>query len=481
MIRGWLILCASLMLAAGFTGCAMGPDFKTPATPAVTPKTFQHAGLERYVKQDRWWSEFGDPELDKLVEQALSRNWNLKLATAKVLEVQALFTSAQAQRYPSLDLTAGANKNQSVETRSGDRITENYNLSLAASFELDLWGRLSRTAESARADLLQTEESRRTVAQTLIAQVVTSYLKIESLERRIAVQQRSIRAFGDSRDLVEGRYKRGLSSVLDLRQSRRAFLTAQAQLPTLRLDLAREQQALSVLAGDYPKSSPERVQPLDYFPNLKKVPAGLPSEILLRRPDLRSATAKLKSLNAKVGAARANRFPKISLTGNLGYATTELDALVTPAGLLWKLAAGLAQPVFDAGQLEAQERAARARLQQGVAEWAQTALSAFSEVENALVSRELLMKQRALVKETLKEAIATMDAAQFRYTRGLTDYLRVLEAQRTRYDAEESLILVELAILTNRVGLHRALGGGWDGLKAVETQSAPLLRMGDKI
>ena len=314
---------------------------------------------------------------------------------------------------------------------------------------------------------MTSEENRRTVAQTLVAQVVTSYLKIESLERRIAVQKRSIKAFGDTRDLIESRYRSGLSSVLDLRQSRRTYLSAQAQLPTLQLDLAREQQALNVLAGRYPKSSPARQQPLNYFPTLSPVPAGLPSELLLRRPDLLAETAKLEALNARVGVARANRFPKLTLTGNLGYSSLELDALMTPSSLLWNLAAGLVQPVFDAGNLKSQEMAARARYEQGMASWAKAVLTAFSEVENALVSRELLMKQRELVSQTLEEAVGTMEAAQFRYTRGLTDYLRVLEAQRTRYDAEEALILVELSILTNRVGLHRALGGGWAELEPV--------------
>jgi multidrug efflux system outer membrane protein len=462
---------AALLLLAGCL--KLGPDFKPPDPPTALPQNWQHGSGRDYVSQDRWWEAYGDSQLNHLVLAAFKHNWDLKRAAARILEIEALFVQSDAARYPRFDFSAGASKqkNSNPLTRSLAR-TERYNLALAASFELDLWGRLARASEAARADLLQSELNRRTVAQGVVASVVTAYLQMESLERRIEVQKRSIKAFEDSFFSVERRYKRGLSDILDLRQARRALAASRAQLPALELELGKQQLALSVLVGSYPKTSPARRQDAAYFPRLAPVPAGLPSGLILRRPDLRAALANLEALNARVGAARANRFPKISLTGNYGYASGELGDLIEPASKLWQLAAGITQPIFDAGRLAAQEEAARARYQQGLASFAQSALKAFSEVESALYSRKMLMERRALVQKSLTEAIATQKAALNRYNRGLTDYLRVLEAQRARYQFEDTLVLVELGLLTNRVALHRALGGGWDETAQAETIKA---------
>jgi len=218
---------------------------------------------------------------------------------------------------------------------------------------------------------------------------------------------------------------------------------------------------LSVLLGRYPKANPPRTQPEDYFMHLAPVPPGLPSDLLLRRPDIRAAEAGLRSLNAEIGVAKASRFPSIALTGSYGYSSDELDQLVRRESELWHLALGIGQPLFDAGKLKAGQRAAEARYEQGVAEYAKTVLTAFSEVESALLRRREQLERRNRLLKYLLEARVTQEAAENRYRRGLEDYLTVLEAQRTRFQAEENLVLVDLAILTNRVALHRALGGGW--------------------
>jgi multidrug efflux system outer membrane protein len=469
---------AALLLSAGCL--KVGPDYSRPQLDQPIPPGYQHAGglSGQYQGQDQWWKEFGDERLSALVEEALRRNLDIKQAAARVLEYRALFVEAKAPQYPSLGLEGKGAKSQSSITNPDlpailqqSRRTEQYNLAASASYEVDFWGRLARLEEAARADLLNVEENQRTVLHTIAAGVVSSYLTIEALERRLMVLDKSLEAYRNNLDLVEIRYRRGLVSILDYQSARRALAQAKAELPQLKLELGKEQQKLSVLLGRYPETSPARTLAEDYFPNLSPVPAGLPSELLLRRPDLQAAEAKLKSLNARVGAAKAARFPTIKLTGSFGYSSIEMDKLFDSYSELWTLAGGLSAPIFRGGELLARQKAAEARYEQGLADYAKTVLEAFKEVEGALLSRQELMQRRGLVQEALVEARATQDTAESRYQRGLTDYLRVLEAMQTRYKLEDTLVLVELAILTNRVTLHRALGGGWDQTPAMLKES----------
>jgi multidrug efflux system outer membrane protein len=473
-------VCISIALAnlLFLSGCMkIGPEYRRPDLGVKIPEAYQHAPTEMVTpeSEDRWWQVFGNPELNQIVEEVLKSNWDLKKATARILEVRAQFVQARADRFPSLDLEAKLEKQSQPVTVSGGGMqserrrisTEAYNLSLAAAFEVDLWGRLARAEEAARADLLLAEENRRTVAQTVVAETVSQYLQIESLERQIQVTEQSIENYRRSLALVNSRYERGLTSSLDLRQARRTLAEAEASLPSLCQELGSTQQKLAVLLGRYPKSRPARVQPEDYFKRLAPVPPGLPSELLLRRPDIRAAEAGLRALNARVGESKAARFPRITLTGSYGYSSEELTQIFRPENILWKLALGLVQPLFDAGRLKAGQRAAEARYQQGVADYAKTMLTAFSEVETAFLTRKEQLERRDRVVNFLEEARATQKVAETRYERGLVNYLTVLEAQQTRFQAEKNLVLVDFTIMSNRVTIHRALGGGWAELAPV--------------
>jgi outer membrane protein, multidrug efflux system len=342
-----------------------------------------------------------------------------------------------------------------------------YSFSLPASYEVDLWGKYARAEEASRAQLLQEEENRLTLSQSLVAEAISLYLQIQSLERRIQITLQSLKNYQDSVTFVERRYKRGLTSILDLRQARRTLNQAKGQIPQLRQELGAAQQALSVLLGEYPETHKPYPQPEDYYKKLGAIPPGLPSELLLRRPDIRAAEAQLKALNAQIGVAKASRFPSISLTGSYGYASQELFNLFQP-GAAWSLAGGLAQPLFDAGRLKANQRAAEARYGQGVAAYNKAVLNAFKDVENALLIRRKQIERRTDILGFLTEARATQRVAEDRYVRGLVDYLTVLNAQQTRFQAEDQLLQVELTILANRVTLHRALGGGWAMLPPVK-------------
>lgn len=450
------------------SGCLkVGPDYARPDLPVKAPPSYQEAAGQAGPYQDinRWWEEFNDPELNRLVELALKRNLDLAEATARVDELQALFNQAEAARYPQINVQGSGGKQRSQTLFAGAAETESYNLAVAATYEVDLWGRLARLEEASRSDLLNAEEAKRTVAQTVVANVVVNYLTVQTQQRRLQVTQASIDAYHKSMEFVEGRYSRGLTTELALRQSRRILANAKAGVPSLRQELGKAQQSLAVLTGEYPKTSPVDTIPADYYHNLPPIPPGLPSELLMRRPDLRAAEANMQALNSRIGAAKAARFPAISLTGNWGYASSQLEQLIRPQTELWNLTLGILAPVFDAGLRAARQRQAEARYRQGVASWAKAVLTAFSEVEGGLLTRKEQLARRELVKAALAEAVATQDAAQRRYIRGLTDYLQVLEAQFTRYSLEDQLVLTEFAILSNRVALHRALGGGWDQLE----------------
>lgn len=457
-------------------GCLnLGPQYQRPDLGYEIPPSYQHTSGNPVtpVPEDRWWQVFHDPDLDQMVDRVLQHNLDIKKAAARILEVRAQVVQARANRLPQVELEAQIQRqSQPVGVTAGPtgptRTTVNIDsLSIPATFEVDLWGRLARAEEAAREDLLQSEENRHTVAQTVTAEAISLYLQIESLERQIKIVEDSIESFRDSLQVVNRRYERGLVSVLDLRQARRTLAQAEARLPALRQDLGTAQQQLAVLLGRYPKTSPARVHPEDYYQKLDPVPPGLPSELLRRRPDIKASEAGLRALNARVGEALAARFPRIALTGNLGYTSSDLSTLLQPESFLWSWAADLVQPLFQGGRLVARQREAEARFQQGTADYAKIVLTAFSEVEQALLTREEQLQRRERLLKFLEEARATQRVAESRYQRGLVGYLDVLEAQQTRFQAEENLVLVDFAILNNRVSLHRSLGGGWAQLEPV--------------
>ena len=441
-------------------GCMkVGPDFRKPNMDSQVRESYQHTSsdVEMGKSIDRWWVAFNKPELDQVVENVLSNNLDIRKALAVISEMRAYFVQSKADRYPSLSLKGEARRQRILPGIEADL----YNLSLPASFEIDLWGRLARAEEAALASLTQTEENARIVAQTIVSEAITVYFQIESLERKIQITAQIIENYRRNLAFVERRYERGLTSILDLRQARRILAQTESTLPSLRQELGIKQQKLAVLSGQYPETRSARTQPEDYFKLPSPIPPGLPSDLLLLRPDIRAAEATLRALNAKIGVAKGNRFPRITLTGSFGYSSSELNQLIMPGSSLWNIAFGALSPIFDAGKLKAGQRAAEAQFQQGLADYAKTVLTAFSEVESALLTRKEQLEKRRKMLTFLAEAKATQKVAENRYERGLVDYLTVLDAQQARFQAEENVVLVELAILSNRVTLHRALGGGW--------------------
>ena len=347
---------AATAIILGLSGCInLGPDYQRPDLGIETPQAYEFtpADTRSLMVEDRWWEIFGDRELNQYVQEALTNNWDIKQAAARVLEARAQYVRVRADRFPAVGVSGLRDRRHIGGGAAGDGIiVDTYELAAPASFELDLWSKLKKASQAAWSDILQEEEARRTIAQAVVAETISLYLDMEAVERRLQIAEQSIKAFRDSLQFVETRYRRGLTSVLDVRQARRVLAQAETIVPQLELELGIIQQQMSVLVGRYPETKAPRRQPEDYYKQLAPVPPGLPSDLLWQRPDLRAAEAGLKSLNELVGVAKANRLPTITLTGRYGWSSEDLNKLLRTENVVWNLTAGLVQPVFDAGRRE---------------------------------------------------------------------------------------------------------------------------------
>ena len=454
------------MLLSTPIGCInLGPHYQRPDVNIDMPAFFQNDTIQSEVDAviaDRWWQDFNDPELNRLVEEVLVYNWDLKQAAARILEARAQFVQVSADRWPQVNVDYDWDKRRfgGVNVGRGRTITT-HQLSFLALFEIDLWSRLAKASRATWNEILVDEANRRTVAQTLVAETINLYLQIEAFERRLQIAADSIAAFQRSLQFVETRYRRGLVSALDVRQARRILAGAEVRVPELQQQLGITQQQLAILLGRYPQTSPARAQPQDYYRQPEPVPTGLASSLLLKRPDIRAAELRLRALNEQIGAAKAERFPQITLTGSYGWNSDGKDRLLKSDSVIWNFTRGVVQPIMNADRLKARQRGVEAQYEQAVSDYANTVLNAFAEVEGALLTRKKQLERREREVVFLEEARATQRVAQNRYIKGLIQYLDVLDAQQTRFTAEDNLAQVDLNILTNRVNLHRALGGSW--------------------
>lgn len=466
MMRRYLLISTLSMMLTGLIGCInLGPHYQRPDVNIEVPEYYQGDSIKSTadaVISDHWWEDFNDPELNRLVEDVLIYNWDLKKAAARILEARAQFVQVSADRWPQVNFEYDWDKRRfgGVNVGRGETITT-HQVSFLALFEIDLWSRLAKASKAAWNDILVDEANRQTIAQTLVAETINLYLQIEAFERRLQIAAESIEAFERSLQFVETRYRRGLTSALDVRQAKRILAGAQTRVPELQQQLGIAQQQLAILLGRYPKTRPARTQPQDYYHQPKPVPTGLASTLLRQRPDIRAAEMRLQGLNEQIGSAKAARFPEITLTGSYGWNADGKDRLFKSDSVIWNFASGVMQPIMNADRLKARQRGVEAQYEQAVSDYANTVLNAFAEVEGALLTRQKQLERRQREVVFLEEARATQRVAENRYVKGLISYLDVLDAQQTRFIAEENLVLVDLDILTNRVNLHRALGGSW--------------------
>lgn len=466
------------LFALTLAACTVGPDYKRPQMelPAAWPVSAGDAGVSV-----RWWTLYADAQLNLLVEEALGHNTNLRLAAARVDEARAGLTVVRADSLPNV--TAGASGGRSrISERSGNffpGIPTEFNditVKLNASWEIDFWGRYRRATEAARGDLLASTSARDAVQLSLISDVVRGYFTLRALDSQIAITHRTIETRRESQRLQRMRYDAGEASQFELRQVEAETAAAEALLPTLEQQQTQQENALAVLLGRSPRtlmeSAIERGIALDALALPPAVPAGLPSDLLQRRPDIREAEQRLIAANARIGIARAAYYPSISITGMLGFESEKLADLFSAPARIWQFSAGAAQTVFDAGRTTAQVDIAQARREQQLAIYQGTVQNAFREVKDALVASRKSAERSTAELDRVKALRDAHRLADLSYRSGESSLLELLDAERGLLDAELNRVQAQRDQLAATADLFKALGGGWDN----DTEQAAVAR-----
>jgi NodT family efflux transporter outer membrane factor (OMF) lipoprotein len=449
-------------------GCTVGPNYKRPAI--AVPDQFRGAApvaSAESVGDMKWVGLFQDEPLQQLVATALEQNFDLAIATQRIEEARAQYGITRADQYPNVSLqgTFAAQRQSSIGSfrfiPAGTDLSASYTQAGAAiSWDLDLFGRLRRLSEAARARYLASEEARAGVVVSLVGDVMANYfvLRERDLELEIANQTRDVAQ--DSLRLVELRHDRGAATGLDVHQAEQFLYTATAQIASAKRDIEQAENALSLLAGRVPGEI-RRGKPLEAFRVPADPPAGLPSDLLQRRPDIRAAEQNLVAANAEIGAARALYFPQISLTSFLGGQSRALYSLLTGPARFWTVAPAAVVPIFNAGQIRAGVRLSEAQQRELVATYQRSIYTAFREVSDALVGYQRTREQQAQQEKLVNALSESTRLSRLRYQGGLDSYLQVLDSERNLFQGQLTLAGLRLNVLTSFVQLYRALGGGW--------------------
>ena len=440
-------------------------DFQaTPAAVAAPPDS-------------QWWMQFQSEELNALVSEAFANSHTLKAAVERVLQSEASAKIARSALFPSLNGGVSANRNYRDVPGASGVTTTSYQASLQAAYQVDLFGQLRDNAGSAAARLESSIYDQQTVAITLVSNVVNTYLQTLSFRERRALTERRIQNVREILQVLENQRRVGVISDLELSQQRSALASQQAALPSSRLSERQSLNALAVLLGRNPEDFDVKAQSLADV-SLPQIGAGIPSALLVRRPDLRRAESDLKASNFDVAAARAARFPSINLTGQGGSSSAALDTLFSSGTFFYSVAASAAETIFAGGRLQGQEQLARGRYREVLENYRQAVLSAFSDVENSLTAVRENNLSFGYTREAFAQAEIAYKLAELRYRSGIVDFQTVLNAQNTAFQAQESMVQSELTRFNSVVSLTQALGGGWDGMTP---EPPPLSKLSDPV
>src|SRR5271166_805719 len=459
----------SLMLAIltsiFMAGCAVGPNYHRPAV--------QTPGVYRDLKDDPqaqaqaasfadlpWWQVFQDPQLQELIRTALKENYDLQLAAERITAARAQVTITRSNLFPQVQGSANFTGGKDASTQSKFNI---LGLTADAAFQLDLFGRLRRATEASRAELLATEDARQTVTLTLVSDVASDYFKLLDLDLQLRITRDTVKTQEESVKLTRLRLDHGVATKLDVLQAQQVLDTANAQIPDLERQIGQEEDAISILLGHYPEGI-RRGLPLVAQPFPPEVPAGMPSALLERRPDIRQVEQELVAANAEIGVARAAFFPQISLTGSGGGAfgrSTLFSGLMSSQTGIWSYGAQVTQPIFTGGALRGNLHYAESQNRQELIAYQQAIQLAFRDVSDALIGYQKLHEVRVAQETTVKDLQDTVDTSLVRYRGGITTYLEVLDGQRSLFEAELTLAQARGNEYQSLVQLYKALGGGW--------------------
>jgi len=451
------ILCGAALGA----GCTLGPDYERPDLD-VPVEYVEPVPSGESLANMAWWDLFKDEQLQDLIKTALEENEDLGIALARIAEARATLGFVRADQFPFINGNGRAGRGrQSREIFPGADTDNDFLVGADLSFEVDLWGRLRRSTEAARAELLSTEEAYRNVTISLVANVASFYLLLRDFDDRLEISRDTLETRQESVRIVQARFDKGTVPELDVNQAEIEVAVAEVAISVFERSVIQTENALRILLGRNPGPI-TRGLPLDQQTFPPQIPAGLPSALLQRRPDVASTEAQLAAQTARIGAAEALRFPSLSLTGFAGVESTNLSDLNSSDAGTWSIDANIFAPIFNSGQLKANVEIERARTEQLLLNYEATVQQAFREVEDALVAvrtyRDEMMSQQ-------RRVVAARNAArlsQARYDGGVVDYLEVLDSERTRFNAELDQSQTLQRYLNAIVELYKALGGGWN-------------------
>jgi outer membrane protein, multidrug efflux system len=462
--KGRKLFAFAAMLSLALTGCKMGPNYKRPTvqTPAFRDlsDTQQAQSQAASLADLPWWQVFQDQQLQELIRTAIKQNYDLLIATERINAARAEVAVTRSSLFPQVSGNANfsGGKEYNFQTKSNF-----LTLTADAAFQLDFFGKLRRATEAARAELLATEDARQTVLLTLVSDVASDYFTLLQLDLQLQITHETVVTQQNSVKLTNLRMDHGVATKLDVLQAQQTLDTANAQIPDLERQIAQEENAISILLGNYPQAI-TRGKPLIEQALPPEVPAGLPSALIERRPDIREAEQVLVSQNAQIGVARAAFFPQIALTGSGGGSfgrSSAFTSLQTTQLGFWSYGAQVSQPIFTGGALKGNLKFAESQHEQALLAYRQAIQRAFGDVSDALIGYQKLHQVRVAQEDTVKDLQESVRLSDMRYEGGTTTYLEVLDGQRSLFSAELTLAQARGSEYQSLVQLYRVLGGGW--------------------
>jgi multidrug efflux system outer membrane protein len=465
-----------LVACALLSACAVGPDYQRPKVETPEQWRIEYPKAAELANA-RWWQQFGDPALDQLVDTTLRENLDIQAAAARVDQFLGVLTTTRSQFFPQLGYGGSASRNRASTvgpTPLAPGVDPTYSLyegGLNASWQIDLFGRVRRQSEAARAQVYASEQGRRGVILSIVSTAATSYIQLRALDRQLEIARATAKNYADTEDLFRARFKGGVVSEVELSQIESQYQTALAAIPSIEQSIAAQENLLSVLLGRNPGEIP-RGKTIDEL-IAPAIPGDLPATLLERRPDILQAEQNLVSANANIGAAKALYFPSISLTGSLGSVSTATKDFLTGPSKAWTVAANLTGPIFNFGAIRGQVQTAEAGRQEALLFYRSTILNAFSETNNALIGSQKKLEESEAQTRRVRALRDYARLSRLRFDNGATSYIDVLYAESQLFDAELTAVNTQAERYAQLVNVYKAMGGGWvDAVDPVAKQEA---------
>ncbi|MCS7034391.1 MAG: efflux transporter outer membrane subunit [Phycisphaerae bacterium] len=480
-----VLISFSLLLLVG--GCSVGPDYRppqptTPASFVEAPASTQPAVSDATLAS--WWEVFGDPGLSALVDRAIRSNLDLRTAAARVIEARSVYLGSRSGLFPSFDAVGGYRHDRSSDNADGnsgnamisrDPDRHDWSVGFDASWEIDLFGGVRRSIEAADADFSAAVEDHRDVLVTLLADVARNYILLRGAQRQLEIVQKNLETQLQTLELTRSRFRAGLTSDLDVARAEAQAMTTRAQIPPLEDQIRQSIRRLGVLCGESPEALADELSPVAEIPrSTLDISAGVPSEMLRRRPDIRRAERRLAAETARIGVAVSDLFPKFSITGDFGLVSRDLKNLLERDSIGWSIGPTLRWQILNFGRVQSGIRAQEARAEQALRQYEQTVLLSLEETENALGSYRREQARRESLASAVESSRRAVELADQLYRQGLTAFQDVLDAQRRLLEVESQFVTSDQTVSTNLVAVYKALGGGWE-TKLSQVDRGPLI------